>query len=95
VPALGAEEDVTLPRAEGAAPAPTPVPCHHRHLLRLRGWDPADRRAVPDLPGVPAQAPEADGGDPLQLTHLFGISDPTAIRNCAELGPPDGTAPDD
>jgi hypothetical protein len=30
----------------------------------------------------------ATGGDPLQLTHLFGISDPTAIRYCAELGPP-------
>jgi integrase len=36
----------------------------------------------------------ASGGDPLQLTHLFGISDPTAIRYCAELdaatlpGPP-------
>jgi integrase len=29
----------------------------------------------------------ASGGDPLQLTHLFGISDPTAIRYCAELGP--------
>ena len=28
----------------------------------------------------------ASGGDPLQLTHLFGISDPTAIRYCAELG---------
>ena len=30
----------------------------------------------------------ASGGDPLQLTHLFGISDPTAIRYCAEAGPP-------
>ncbi len=30
---------------------------------------------------------KASGGDPLQLTHLFGISDPTAIRYCAELGP--------
>ncbi len=30
----------------------------------------------------------ASGGDPLQLTHLFGISDPTAIRYCAEIGPP-------
>ena len=30
---------------------------------------------------------QASGGDPLQLTHLFGISDPTAIRYCAELGP--------
>ena len=30
----------------------------------------------------------ASGGDPLQLTHLFGISDPTAIRYCAETGPP-------
>lgn len=29
----------------------------------------------------------ASGGDPLRLTHLFGISDPTAIRYCAELGP--------
>ena len=27
---------------------------------------------------------EASGGDPLQLTYLFGISDPTAIRYCAE-----------
>ena len=29
----------------------------------------------------------ASGGDPLRLTHLFGISDPTAIRYCAETGP--------
>jgi hypothetical protein len=28
----------------------------------------------------------ASGGDPLQLTHLFGISDPTAIRYCTETG---------
>jgi hypothetical protein len=28
----------------------------------------------------------ASGGDPLTLTHLFGISDPTAIRYCAETG---------
>jgi hypothetical protein len=28
----------------------------------------------------------ASGGDPLRLTHLFGISDPTAIRYCAETG---------
>jgi hypothetical protein len=28
---------------------------------------------------------QASGGDPLQLTHLFGVSDPTAIRYCAEL----------
>jgi integrase len=31
----------------------------------------------------------ASGGDPLRLTHLFGISDPTAIRYCAELSPAD------
>jgi integrase len=31
---------------------------------------------------------EASGGDPLRLTHLFGISDATAIRYCAEIGPP-------
>jgi len=28
----------------------------------------------------------ATGGDPLRLTSLFGISDPTAIRYCAETG---------
>ena len=38
---------------------------------------------------------QAGGGDPLQLTHLFGISDPTAIRYCAELGPPGRVPPDD
>jgi hypothetical protein len=27
----------------------------------------------------------ASGGDPLRLTHLFGISDPAAIRYCAEI----------
>jgi hypothetical protein len=32
---------------------------------------------------------DATGGDPLTLTRLFGISDPTAIRYCAELGPLD------
>jgi integrase len=31
---------------------------------------------------------QASGGDPLQLIHLFGISDPTAIRYCAEIGIP-------
>jgi hypothetical protein len=29
------------------------------------------------------------GGDPLTLTLLFGISDPTAVRYCQELGPLD------
>jgi hypothetical protein len=28
---------------------------------------------------------QASGGDPLTLTQLFGLSDPTAIRYCAEL----------
>ena len=28
---------------------------------------------------------QASGGDPLQLARLFGLSDPTAIRYCAEL----------
>ena len=28
---------------------------------------------------------QASGGDPLQLAHLFGISDPAAIRYCAEI----------
>jgi integrase len=38
---------------------------------------------------------QASGGDPLQLTNLFGISDQAAIRYCAELGPPGGVPPDD
>ena len=29
---------------------------------------------------------QASSGDPLQLTRLFGISDPTAIRYCADVG---------
>lgn len=28
----------------------------------------------------------ASSGDPLRLTRLFGISDPAAIRYCAEFG---------
>ena len=31
---------------------------------------------------------QATGGDPLRLTEFFGISDPTAIRYCLELDPP-------
>jgi hypothetical protein len=34
---------------------------------------------------------QATGGDPLTLTRLFGITDTTAIRYCAELGPPDNS----
>jgi site-specific recombinase XerC len=34
----------------------------------------------------------ATGGDPLKLTEFFGISDPTAIRYCLELGPLDREA---
>jgi hypothetical protein len=30
---------------------------------------------------------QASGGDPLTLTLLFGLSDPTAIRYCLELDP--------
>jgi integrase len=36
----------------------------------------------------------ASGGDPLQLIHLFGISDPTAIRYCAELNLVEQTCPE-
>jgi integrase len=38
---------------------------------------------------------QAGGGDPLRLTRLFGISGPTAIRYCAELGPPGRVPPDE
>jgi hypothetical protein len=31
----------------------------------------------------------ASGGDPLTLARLFGLSEPTAIRYCPELGPAD------
>jgi len=33
----------------------------------------------------------ATGGDPLRLSLLFGLSDPTAIRYCAEFNPLDQT----
>jgi integrase len=36
---------------------------------------------------------QASGGDPLQLTHLFGVSDPIAIRYCAELDAATSPAP--
>jgi len=36
---------------------------------------------------------QASGADPLRLTHLFGVSDPTAIRYCAEVGPPGQMGP--
>jgi hypothetical protein len=38
-------------------------------------------RMVRDLPSLrPRPRNQPCGGDPLQLTDLFGISDPTAIR---------------
>jgi hypothetical protein len=73
------------------------------HLLINRstagGVKPINRGYVQDTfrrAGVTAGALRADrllaeahatGGDPLALTHLFGISDPTAIRYCAEHTP--------
>lgn len=52
---------------------------------------------VCDLPGARAdrihEEAQASGGDPLQLTQLFGVSDPAAIRYCAELGPPGQASP--
>lgn len=32
---------------------------------------------------------QTSGGDPLTLTLLLGLSDPTAIRYCQEIGPLD------
>jgi hypothetical protein len=80
------------------------------HLLINRstggGTGPVGRsyiQAAVRLAGITAQDLRADrllteaqasGGDPLQLIHLFGASDPIAIRYCAELGPP-GHRPDD
>ncbi len=48
----------------------------------LAGLDRPDERLIVLLAEV-----HATGGDPLKLTQLFGISDPTAIHYCAELGP--------
>jgi hypothetical protein len=72
------------------------------HLLINRstagGLQPVDRsyvQATVRRAGITAAELRADrllgeacasGGDPLQLSHLFGISDPTAIRYCAETG---------
>jgi hypothetical protein len=55
-------------------PVPRPAPAARR------AGDPArraDRVLAEDY---------ATGGDPLRLAGLFGISDPTAIRYCAEAG---------
>jgi integrase len=57
-----------------------------QNAMRQAGITAADLRADRLLGEA-----HASGGDPLQLAHLFGISDPTAIRYCAELEP--ATAP--
>jgi hypothetical protein len=57
---------------------------HIQATVRRAGITAADLRADRLLGEA-----HASGGDPLQLTHLFGISDPTAIRYCAELSPLD------
>ena len=60
-----------------------PVSRHYIHAtMRGLGTTAQDLRAERLL----AEA-QASGGDPLQLTRLFGISDPIAIRYCAEAGP--------
>jgi hypothetical protein len=37
---------------------------------------------------MPARAGPASTATAVQLTHLFGISDPIAIRYCAEISIP-------
>jgi integrase len=77
------------------------------NLSTAGGLEPVNRRfihaAVHGL-GITAQHLRADrlhdeaqssGGDPLRLSHLFGLSDGAAIRYCAELGPPGRVPPDD
>jgi hypothetical protein len=58
-------------------------------LVPLRKAVLSSRHRVLELPTVRGRRlldeAHASGGDPLRLTHLFGISDPTAIRYCAEL----------
>jgi len=72
------------------------------HLLINRstadGLDPVSRsyiQAAVRRLGITARELRADrllgqaqtgGGDPLQLIHMFGLSDPTAIRYCTETG---------
>ena len=82
------------PLAGHRQPAPADQPEHRR---RPRASQPPLHPAPPCAGlGITAQDLRADrllaeaqasGGDPLQLTHLFGISDPIAIRYCAEAGP--------
>jgi hypothetical protein len=67
------------------------------NLSTAGGVRPVSRSYVQDTvrrAGITAAALRADrllaeahasGGDPLRLAHLFGISDPTAIRYCTEL----------
>jgi hypothetical protein len=82
-------------RARAAPPRSTgggTGPVHRGYIqqtVRRAGITAQDLRA--DL--LLGQA-QASGGDPLQLTHLFGVSDPTAIPYCAELGPPGHWSPD-
>jgi hypothetical protein len=68
---------VPAPGAAGeAGPCPRPARWSHVELPACALW--------PGAAGGPA---EASGGDPLTLALLFGLSDPTAIRCCAERGP--------
>jgi hypothetical protein len=59
-------------------------PCPYRFLIFLVFRLRADR--------IHEEA-QASGGNPLQLAHLFGVSDQAAVRYCAELGPPGQAGP--
>jgi hypothetical protein len=65
---------------------PSDIRGYVQDTARLAGVSAAQLRADRLLAEV-----EANGGDVLRLTHLFGISDPTAIRYCAEVGPLDSS----
>ena len=77
----------------------TANPCLLINRSTADGVKPVSRSYVQDTArraGITAAGLRADrllaeahatGGDPLALTHLFGISDPTAIRYCAEHAP--------
>ena len=79
--------------ARDRQPAPADQPEHRRRLqtrpaasyihAAVRGLDITAQDLRADRLLAEAQA---SGGDPLQLTRLFGISDPTAIRYCADVG---------
>ena len=74
-----ANQHLLINRSTGGGTGPVRR-SHVQTIVRRAGITAAELRADRLLGEA-----QATGGDPLRLTHLFGISDPTAIRYCGEL----------